>query len=80
VPNDVVVFLFAGGCYAWRRRTRVVDRRRLLGRPLIEPISATEEAAGLLAAKGIPHSLHVWGHGSHHDWPEWTKMAAAYVP
>jgi esterase/lipase superfamily enzyme len=40
----------------------------------------TEQAASLLAARGIPHSLHVWGHGSHHDWPEWRKMAAAYLP
>ncbi len=40
----------------------------------------TEEAAAMLAAKGIPHSLHVWGHGSHHDWPEWIKMAKAYIP
>jgi esterase/lipase superfamily enzyme len=40
----------------------------------------TEHAAGLLGAKGIPHSLHVWGYGSSHDWPEWRKMAAAYVP
>lgn len=41
---------------------------------------ATEQAAALLGAKGIPHSLHVWGHGSHHDWPEWIKMARAYLP
>ena len=41
---------------------------------------STEHASGLLAAKAIPHSLHVWGHGSHHDWPEWTKMAAVYIP
>jgi esterase/lipase superfamily enzyme len=40
----------------------------------------TEQAAGLLAAKGVPHSLHVWGDGSHHDWPEWIKTARAYVP
>ncbi len=40
----------------------------------------TERAAGLLAAKGVPHSLHVWGYGSHHDWPEWRKMARAYIP
>jgi esterase/lipase superfamily enzyme len=40
----------------------------------------TEEAAGLLADNDVPHSLHVWGHGSHHDWPEWIRMAAAYVP
>jgi esterase/lipase superfamily enzyme len=41
---------------------------------------ATEHAAGLLAARGVPHSLHVWGHGSYHDWPEWRKMAQAYLP
>ena len=40
----------------------------------------TEHAAWLLGAKGIPHSLHVWGHGSQHDWPEWRKMAVAYLP
>jgi esterase/lipase superfamily enzyme len=42
--------------------------------------AATEQAAALLGAKGVPHSLHVWGHGSQHDWPEWRKMAEAYVP
>jgi len=40
----------------------------------------TEQAAGLLAFKDVPHSLHVWGHGSIHDWPEWIKMARAYLP
>lgn len=40
----------------------------------------TEHAAQLLQEKGIPTSLHVWGHGSHHDWPEWVKMARVYVP
>jgi len=42
--------------------------------------SATEQAAALLSAKAIPHSLHVWGHGSVHDWPEWIKMAGSYIP
>ena len=40
----------------------------------------TEHASRLLDQKGIPNSLHVWGDGSEHDWPEWTKMAAAYIP
>jgi len=40
----------------------------------------TEHAARLLSHKDIPHSLHVWGNGSEHDWPEWVKMAAAYIP
>jgi len=28
----------------------------------------------------VPHSLHVWQNGSVHDWPEWIKMARAYLP
>lgn len=40
----------------------------------------TEHAARLLSHKDIPHSLHVWGEGSEHDWPEWLKMAKAYIP
>jgi esterase/lipase superfamily enzyme len=40
----------------------------------------TELAARLLADKGIPVSCHVWGNGSEHDWPEWRRMAAAYIP
>jgi esterase/lipase superfamily enzyme len=40
----------------------------------------TERAASLLAERQIPQSLHVWGFGSHHDWPEWMKMARAYLP
>lgn len=41
---------------------------------------ANEAMAHLLGSKGIPHSLHVWGHGSKHDWPDWHPMAAAYLP
>ena len=40
----------------------------------------TEQASQLLNSKGIPNSLHVWGHGSEHDWPEWKKMVQVYVP
>ncbi len=40
----------------------------------------TEYAAALLASRQVPHTLHVWGNGSEHDWPEWVKMARAYVP
>ena len=41
---------------------------------------ANEDFSGLLGAKGIPHSLHVWGFGSKHDWPCWQPMASAYLP
>ena len=40
---------------------------------------ANEQFSGLLSAKGIPHSLHVWNH-SKHDWPDWLPMASAYLP
>jgi esterase/lipase superfamily enzyme len=42
--------------------------------------AANESFSGLLHHKGVPHSLHVWGHGSKHDWPDWRPMAAAYLP
>ena len=42
--------------------------------------AANESFSGLLHDKGIPHSLHVWGYGSKHDWPDWQPMAAAYLP
>ena len=42
--------------------------------------AANEGFSGLLHSKGIPHSLHIWGNGSKHDWPDWLPMAAAYLP
>jgi esterase/lipase superfamily enzyme len=41
---------------------------------------ATEDFSRVMAAKGLPHSLHVWGFGSKHDWPYWQPMASAYLP
>lgn len=41
---------------------------------------ANEDFSALLASKAIPHSLHVWGFGSKHDWPDWLPMASAYLP
>jgi esterase/lipase superfamily enzyme len=41
---------------------------------------ANERLSAMFTAKQIPHSLHVWGDGSVHDWPEWRKMARAYIP
>src|SRR5437764_14344127 len=28
----------------------------------------------ILKAKGIPHTLDLWGHDVDHDWPWWRKM------
>ncbi len=41
--------------------------------------SPNEQFSGLLRAKAIPHSLHVWNN-SKHDWPFWRPMAQAYLP
>ncbi len=41
---------------------------------------ANEEFSGVLHSKGVPHTLHIWGDGSKHDWPDWRPMAAAYLP
>ena len=41
---------------------------------------ANEHFSWVMGQKGIPHALHVWGHGSKHDWPDWCPMAAAYLP
>jgi esterase/lipase superfamily enzyme len=41
---------------------------------------ANEDFSAILNARSIPHSLHVWGFGSKHDWPFWQPMANAYLP
>ena len=41
--------------------------------------SPNEQFSGLLHAKSIPHSLHVWTN-SKHDWPYWRPMAQVYLP
>ena len=35
--------------------------------------------SGMLAAKGIPHWLDVWGNGTAHDWPWWWDMARKFL-
>lgn len=44
-----------------------------------ESLPQTRRMAGLLAAKGIPHELDVWGHDSAHDWPWWRKQIAHHL-
>jgi esterase/lipase superfamily enzyme len=36
------------------------------------------DMARIMAAKGIPHWLDVWGDQAEHDWPLWQKMALKY--
>ncbi len=34
----------------------------------------SRQLSGVLAGKGIPHQLDLWGHDVAHDWPTWRKM------
>ena len=34
--------------------------------------------AAIMAAKGLPHWLDVWGDGTGHDWPWWEQMARKF--
>ncbi|GAB3486747.1 esterase family protein [Flexivirga lutea] len=45
-----------------------------------QALPSTTAFAQLLAEKGIPHQLDVWGHDSAHDWPWWCKQLAHHLP
>ncbi len=38
-----------------------------------------ERLSGILSAKGIPHTLDIWGDGAGHDWPWWQEMVEKYL-
>lgn len=40
---------------------------------------ASRRLAGILAAKGIPHELDLWGYDMPHDWPTWRAMLKYYL-
>jgi esterase/lipase superfamily enzyme len=49
----------------------------------VHPTSSLPEAHRmdtLLAERGIPHELDVWGHDSAHDWPWWQRQIAHHLP
>jgi esterase/lipase superfamily enzyme len=37
-----------------------------------------ERLSGIMASKGIAHTLDIWG-GADHDWPWWEKMAVKFL-
>ena len=43
-------------------------------------LDSTQRFASLLAGKGIPHELDVWGEDSPHDWPAWQRQIAHHLP
>lgn len=44
-----------------------------------EDPSATEAIGNLLAMKGIPHQIEIWGSEWSHDWPTWREMLPNYL-
>lgn len=43
-------------------------------------LHSTRQFAGVLAEKGIPHELDLWGYDVPHDWPSWQRMLAHHLP
>ncbi|MCB9779887.1 MAG: hypothetical protein H6742_15080 [Alphaproteobacteria bacterium] len=39
----------------------------------------SERLVQVLAAKGIPHHLELWGEDVHHDWPTWRTMLPLFL-
>jgi esterase/lipase superfamily enzyme len=51
----------------------------LSGQGAYEAPERSRQLAELLRAKGIPHTLDLWGHDVNHDWPWWRKMLPFYL-
>jgi esterase/lipase superfamily enzyme len=43
-------------------------------------LESAKRMAGLLAEKGIPHELDLWGYDTPHDWPSWRAQFAHHLP
>jgi esterase/lipase superfamily enzyme len=43
-------------------------------------LESSRRLAALLAQKGIPHELDLWGHDVPHDWPSWRAQLAHHLP
>jgi esterase/lipase superfamily enzyme len=51
----------------------------LSGQGAYENPDGSRQLAGLLAAKGIPCNLDLWGYDMPHDWPTWRAMLKYYL-
>jgi esterase/lipase superfamily enzyme len=81
-PTDYVANL-QGGHLDWLRTTVFLVLVVGQGSWEVDPTKALPRArrfAGLLAEKGIPHELDVWGHDVPHDWPSWQRQLAHHLP
>ncbi len=51
----------------------------LSGQGAYEAPDRSRRLSEILTAKGIPHTLDLWGHDVNHDWPWWRKMLPYYL-
>ena len=49
------------------------------GQGAYEAPERSKQLSEVLASKGIPHHLELWGHDVDHDWPWWRKMLPYYL-
>jgi esterase/lipase superfamily enzyme len=81
-PTNYVPQL-GGGPLEWLRSRLHVVLTVGQGPWEVHPTAAlpeTRRMAALLAERGIPHELDVWGHDSAHDWPWWQRQIAHHLP
>jgi esterase/lipase superfamily enzyme len=81
-PTDYVPQL-GGGPLEWLRSRLQVVLTVGQGPWEVHPTASlpeTRRMAALLAERGIPHELDVWGHDSAHDWPWWQRQIAHHLP
>jgi esterase/lipase superfamily enzyme len=50
------------------------------GQGAYEAPDRSRQLAGVLASKGIPYQLELWGYDVPHDWPTWRAMLNVYIP
>lgn len=82
--NSPLMYLehMGGDHLDWLRRTAFVQLSVGTGAWEVHPTQAlpsTIAMSDLLARKGIPHGLDVWGEDSPHDWPTWQRMAVKHL-
>ena len=51
----------------------------LSGQGAYEAPDRSRSLSEVLASKGIPHTLDLWGYDVNHDWPWWRKMLDHYI-
>lgn len=81
-PTDYIPQLH-GDHLAWLRGRLHVVLTVGEGAWEVHPTSSlpeTRRMGALLAERGIPHDLDVWGSDSAHDWPWWQRQIAHHLP